>query len=633
MNSALEAFADDRMIERENIRDEDCLECHGVKGYSVPVGKHGETRKRALDINADALRESVHGKFVCLDCHEDIRQLPHSREGLQAVDCVTCHISLRKASAPERVSWLTEDEAEIVIQTKHYTHSVHAGAEIKTGCANCHTAHYVYPSADPKAVVHRLNSPEMCGKCHEKALQDYRMSIHGAALKTPWRGESATCSDCHSSHRISESEQVAAHRVVTKQCGNCHKKEVDSYMFTTHGQLAWLGNKKAAKCSDCHQAHTTHKADDPEALISEKNRLGTCRKCHENAEENFTEFHAHGNVHDYKNYPELWWTGRIMAGVVLVVLVFFYTHSMLWFHREIKSRPITWITIDSKSYPVRTKKEKHRSGQHFRRFSWGWRLNHWALALSVMTLVFTGMTVMYPGAFWASMAVELSGGTENFAIAHRIAAVIFLLAVFGHLAAVLFHVIRKGDFEWFGPDSLLPRKQDFWDMAAQFRWFFGKGEQPRFDRWTYWEKFDYWAVYWGAFVIGLSGMILWFSDYFSRIFPGWAFNLATLFHGIEAFLAVMTLFVVHFFNNHFRPGKFPLDTVMFTGSWDLEEFKEERPEEYARLAASGELEKHMVKPPSRRADIISYILGFSLLGIGLGLLVLVIIGFSQKGLV
>jgi len=170
-------------------------------------------------------------------------------------------------------------------------------------------------------------------------------------------------------------------------------------------------------------------------------------------------------------------------------------------------------------------------------------------------------------------------------------------------------------------------------MKGQFRWFFGKGEQPRFDRWTYWEKFDYWAVYWGAFIIGASGIILWFSPYFSRIFPGWVFNLATLAHGVEAFLAVMTLFVVHFFNNHFRPSKFPLDTVMFVGSWDLEEFKEERPEEYERLVARGELEKHLVAPPSKRANTVSHILGFTLLGIGLILLVLVIIGFAQRGLV
>jgi len=90
---------------------------------------------------------------------------------------------------------------------------------------------------------------------------------------------------------------------------------------------------------------------------------------------------------------------------------------------------------------------------------------------------------------------------------------------------------------------------------------------------------------------------------------------------------------VHFFNNHFRPSKFPLDTVMFSGSWDLEEFKEERPLEYERLLASGELEKHLVKPPTKQANIIHHVLGFTLLTIGILLLILVMIGFANRGLV
>jgi len=170
-------------------------------------------------------------------------------------------------------------------------------------------------------------------------------------------------------------------------------------------------------------------------------------------------------------------------------------------------------------------------------------------------------------------------------------------------------------------------------MIGQYRWFFGKGEPPRFDRWTYWEKFDYWAVYWGALVIGISGLLLWWSEFFGQYLPGWVFNIATVAHGVEAFLAVTTLFVVHFFNNHFRPGKFPLDTVMFVGSWRLEELREERPAEYDRLVTTNQLAPYLVPPPSKLANIISHILGFTLIGIGLFLLVLVVAGLLQQGLV
>jgi cytochrome b subunit of formate dehydrogenase len=250
-----------------------------------------------------------------------------------------------------------------------------------------------------------------------------------------------------------------------------------------------------------------------------------------------------------------------------------------------------------------------------------------------MTLTLTGMAVMYPDTNWAITVVNAVGGASVFGIIHRIAGVIFLASVFGHGIVVLQRVLTNKNFKWFGPDSLLPRWKDWEDMKAMFLWFFGKGELPKLDRWTYWEKFDYWAVYWGAFVIGLSGIILWASPTLLKYLPGWAFNVAAIAHGVEAFLAVATLFVVHFFNNHFRPEKFPLYTVMFTGSWDLEEFKEERPLEYERLVASGELEKYLVKPPSRTFNIISHVLGFTLLAIGILLLIMVMIGFSQHGLV
>ncbi len=626
---------EDKIILRADITDPDCLECHGVKGYSVPLGEHGETEKKRLDINEDELHDSVHGKLDCLDCHHDIEQVPHKKDGLEKVNCVECHLNLGAGTSPERKSWLDKDEVNIVLQTKRYSHSIHANSNLKNnaGCADCHTGHYVYPSDQSKASTYKLNAPAMCGTCHEKALKEYRMSIHGQTLKTPWKGDSASCTDCHSAHQIAKTEQVDAHRVVTEHCGKCHQREVESYMATTHGQLAWLGHEDVARCQDCHQAHTTHKIDDPDANISPTNILNTCKTCHKKAGANFTQFRAHRDIGNYERNPELWWFSRIMVGLVIAVLIFFYSHSVLWFYRELKTRPVTWVKAGGKSYPVRIPRIKHNSGQHFQRFSWYWRANHWALALSVMTLVFTGMVVMYPGTAWAMNVVSFFGGWASLGIIHRIAAVIFLLAVFGHGLVMIIRLVRDPNFRWFGPDSLLPRWQDAKDMAAQFRWFFGKGEAPRFDRWTYWEKFDYWAVYWGAFVIGLSGIILWFSDTLSAILPGWVFNLAILAHGVEAFLAVTTLFVVHFFNNHFRPSKFPLDTVMFTGSWDLEELKEERPAEYERLLASGKLESRLVIPPSTRANLISHILGFTLLGIGLILLVLVIIGFSQRGLV
>jgi cytochrome b subunit of formate dehydrogenase len=161
-----------------------------------------------------------------------------------------------------------------------------------------------------------------------------------------------------------------------------------------------------------------------------------------------------------------------------------------------------------------------------------------------------------------------------------------------------------------------------------FKWFVGKGPRPLFDRWTYFEKFDYWAVFWGVNIIGWSGLMLAFPHVTATYLPGWVFNVATLVHGEEAFLAAVFLFTVHFFNNHFRPDKLPPpDVVMFTGTQSLEEFRRDHPAQYQRLLESGELATRLVDAPARTLTVGSKALGLVLIAIGLAELVLVIVGF------
>ena len=106
----------------------------------------------------------------------------------------------------------------------------------------------------------------------------------------------------------------------------------------------------------------------------------------------------------------------------------------------------------------------------------------------------------------------------------------------------------------------------------------------------YWEKFDYFAVFWGIVVIGSTGLTLWFPVFFTRFLPGSFINVATIIHSDEALLATGFIFTVHFFNTHLRPEKFPMDTTIFTGHMPLAELKRDKPREYAALVASGQLE-------------------------------------------
>jgi len=241
---------------------------------------------------------------------------------------------------------------------------------------------------------------------------------------------------------------------------------------------------------------------------------------------------------------------------------------------------------------------------------------------------------------WAegAIAAYVEGGIEESRLAAwrwhlqrllaSIGGAIFIGLFLWHLVYLAIRVARSGKrFEFFGPTSLVPNLQDLKDIILMFKWFFGRAPRPQFDRWTYWEKFDYWAVFWGVAVIGGSGLILWFPAAVATVLPGWVFNVATIFHGEEAILAAVFLFTVHFFNNHFRPDKFPVDIVMFTGRVPLEEFKREHALEYKRLVESGELAKYLVDAPSRPFTVGSKLLGFTLITIGLVLLVLVVSGW------
>ncbi|OQW91490.1 MAG: hypothetical protein BWK78_04495 [Thiotrichaceae bacterium IS1] len=449
----------DSLILRANITDNHCLECHGVKGYAVPLGKHGDTPKKTLDVNIDNLRDSVHGKLTCLQCHIDIQQLPHRKDGLSPVDCIHCHQQLHREST-ELIEELKRGRTMVGLIpsyaptpsavkqfTQDYTHSIHAQPRTdkppqpNAECQACHGTHYVFPATDSRALSHRLASPEVCGQCHTKALAEYRGSVHGAALKTPWKGESAVCSDCHTAHQISVATELTARRIITEQCGNCHAAALASYMDSYHGQLAWLGGEKVAKCYDCHEAHDTRKIEDPAAKVNPTHLLKTCQECHHHATTRFIQFQPHANTRDFDKYPALWLVAKGMVVLVIIVLIFFYSHSLLWFYRSWQTRKLNHLH----QAPLPANIDTH---QHFQRFSWPWRVNHWLLALSVMTLVFTGMTVMYADSFWAINTVTILGGPENAATIHRIAAVIFLTAILGHLLALFYKLImrRQGHF-------------------------------------------------------------------------------------------------------------------------------------------------------------------------------------------
>jgi nitrate reductase gamma subunit len=130
---------------------------------------------------------------------------------------------------------------------------------------------------------------------------------------------------------------------------------------------------------------------------------------------------------------------------------------------------------------------------------------------------------------------------------------------------------------------MVPTKKDFKDLFQHIAYFPGKGDPPKFGRLTYWEKFDYWAVFWGIAFIGGSGLLLWFPEFFSSFLPGLFFNIAYTIHSDVALLAMGFIFIVHLYNAHFRSGVFPFDKSIFTGKIEAREIMERHPLEWEYL--------------------------------------------------
>ena len=606
--------------------NETCLSCHGEEGFEAdgPDGK-----KRKLHVKGERFGASVHGKRRCVDCHKNVTEIPHQPVQVQ-VSCVQCHEDLWRAARLENKTQDFPRLGVVVEQIEHYMRSIHARpsradqSRTNATCYNCHDAHYVYPVGSTQRAEWRLSIPNKCGACHLKQREEYAKSVHGREVLENANPVAAICSDCHTTHDVESPKLDASKLAITRNCGNCHQDAAKTYTQTYHGQVNKLGFAYTAKCFDCHGSHGIQRVADPSSRVHPDNRLQTCKQCHQDATAGFVSFQPHGDPTDRKGYPVLWTTSVFMIALLAGVFAFFWSHMAFWLYREHQERKARLARphVDVDALP------QEFQGKLFERFALPWRIAHLLLLLSVMTLVLTGTSVLFADTDWAPMVMKNLGSPRVAALMHRAAASVFVAVFLWHLVYLMIRMSRSGKpFNIFGPTSMVPNLQDLKDIVVMFQWFFGRGPRPVFDRWTYWEKFDYWAVFWGVGVIGGSGLILWFPAVMASFVPGWVFNVATIFHGEEAILAAVFLFTVHFFNNHFRPDKFPLDVVMFTGRVSLEEYRREHALEYRRLKDSGELHKYLVDAPSEPLRLGSRILGFTLITVGLILLVLVVTGW------
>lgn len=386
---------------------------------------------------------------------------------------------------------------------------------------------------------------------------------------------------------------------------------------------------KLQKCVDCHpqQGRSTHTVRakiscfqchgrNPIAGINHyfspmnptRRHSYICAKCHEGANNSYATYVVHSpnpmGAATLESFPMLFVAFWLIFAVAAGTFAVFLPHTLLWGLRDLMMG------------------HREGDGRRIRRFSLSQRFFHFLLMFSFLTQAATGLSRMFIETQWGGSLAAVFGGYQSALDIHKWVG-IFMLVLFG---AHLLYILKK--IQWSrlavylnGPDSLLPRWADARQALQHVGWFLGRSKAPQFDRWGYWEKFDYWAVFWGMALLGGTGLILAYSIGASRFIPGWALNVAFWIHRIEALLAIAHVFLIHFFIAHLRRHNFPMDRAMFEGSVSLDAARQEKPFWIARLEQTGKLEAALVPTANRYMRLLYYLIGFTAVGVGLFLFI------------
>ena len=596
----------------------DCTNCHSKTSSMTrkvpyipfasyedikPFTKVGPTNAKCLECHGDPiLKNHTNEKFSSKFFDEIKFQTTIHKE----LNCIRCHIFLH----PETEKFYQDTEAFKAHVSKGKPLVASERPEIfKPSCTNCH----------PKVLGKLEKSAHSEEKIKEKIAQEMQSMQNTLSMQIAQQNttkiKSPKCNDCHGTqHYITDTKLNQTKFDIVNRCGDCHQKLIKTYFGTYHGKASKLGSDKVAKCANCHGSHDLLKASNPASMLSAENKLKTCQECHTKATMNFTEYLPHADHHDVEKYPQLFYPFWIMTLLIVFTFTAFGGHAFLWLNRSLIEQFKTGQNKE-KSIVLDKKGEKY-----VKRFNIFHTILHFLIIISFLTLAVTGMALKFPdNPLFASITHSL-GGPHVMGTFHRIGAIITFIYFGAHLLqlAALF-MMRKITIKGLIKEeySLIPLPRDLKDLKDNILYFIGKGPKPAFGRWTYWEKFDYMAVFWGITIIGSTGLTLAFPEIATRFLPGWILNIATIIHSDEALLATGFIFSMHFFHSHMRPDNFPMDTVIFTQRLPLSRFKEERPKEYQKMLKDGVLEKYLVDPPSKWYSILVLIMGWIFLSIGL----------------
>jgi formate dehydrogenase gamma subunit len=426
------------------------------------------------------------------------------------------------------------------------------GKQGAPGCADCHGKHDILPPTVIDSPLHWSKLGQTCGECHPEAAAQVKASVHGRAVARGVR-EAATCTDCHSEHRIETLKGSAALKVSGDVCGKCHASErinskfrlpanrVKTFYESYHGLAVQSGYARAANCSSCHGYHEILPSTDPRSSIHPRHLPETCGKCHPGATAKFVEGKIHVDLDEPSDLAARinFWVRRIYLALIFGLVGAMLIHNALAWLRKL-------LALRQAAGPLVERMDRHQ------------RWQHGLLLLSFVVLAVSGFALKFP----ESRLAWLFGADEEIRRwVHRVAGIVLLGVGLWHLLYLA--ASPKGRQLW---RDLLWRAGDLRAMAAAtWHWVTGRGTEPKAGRFGYVEKIEYWAVIWGSVIMGVTGLVIWFKMEVTHWLPRWVIEVATTIHYYEAILACLAIVVWHFYHVIFDPDVYPMNLAWWDG--------------------------------------------------------------------
>lgn len=546
----------------EPVPDRVCFKCHADPTQQA---KFKDSTTLSVFIDKARFAGSVHGRKGqhCVECHTDIEIDSHPDREL------TSHRSYR-VEISATCNRCHDKSAARMAGNAHAK-----GGKDDPVCADCHNPHYDVS----KPVGGTSSLIQACAKCHAEISRMYSKSAHGAG-----HDDVPVCTNCHRLHEPTRSDAANPRLHTVSLCENCHGDPqkmaayglstdvMQTYLQDFHG-LAVRYSKSGhssesaikATCVDCHGFHNTPSKSGPGSLAMKSNLVNVCRKCHPGATEQFSAAWLSHYIPSPDRAPLVYFAQLFYRLFIPFMVVGLLTLIAMDFVHLLRNKPVTHKTAPGEALYVR--------------FSTYRRIEHLFVMLSFVLLVVTGLPQKFHDHGWAGWIIASLGGLDNVRLFHRLVGLVFALQAIGHVALNLFWLFRKQ----IHADMIVERK-DFADTLASIKIALGlKAAPPRFGRYEFRQKFEYWGMLMGGAVMVGTGFVLLFPVFFAHVLPGQLIAVAKVAHSFEALMALLVIVIWHLYCGVFRPGLFPLDTSIFTGKIPMKRLVEDHPLEYARV--------------------------------------------------